>query len=114
VPRKRGWLTAGGIRIISAACWSGEGWQRSFSPREGFEALFTPVTQVREIRPASGSIPDPPEAIHQPIHRKRDTKRIGNIKTNRPQFNHDATVGEHDPLDAMRLRVIEPNHITSP
>jgi hypothetical protein len=39
---------------------------------------------------------------------------VGNVETNRTQLNHDATVDEHNPLDAMRLRVVEPNNITSP
>jgi hypothetical protein len=39
---------------------------------------------------------------------------IGNVETNRTQLNHNATVDEHNPLDTMRLRVVEPNNITSP
>jgi hypothetical protein len=66
-------------------------------------------------RPSKGgSIAGPAEAVHQPICWQRDAKGIGHVQTNRPQVYHDATVGEHDPLDAMRLRVIEPNNITSP
>jgi hypothetical protein len=36
------------------------------------------------------------------------------VETNRAQLNNDATVDERNPLDAMRLRVVEPNNITSP
>jgi hypothetical protein len=39
-----------------------------------------------------------------------DANRVGNVETNRTQLNHDATVDEHNPLDTMRLRVIEPQH----
>jgi hypothetical protein len=39
---------------------------------------------------------------------------VGNVETNRTQLNHDATVDEHNPLDTMRLRILEPNNITSP
>jgi hypothetical protein len=34
------------------------------------------------------------------------------FETNRPQLNDDATVDERNPLDAMRLPVVEPNNIT--
>jgi hypothetical protein len=73
-----------------------------------------PTTQVREIRSPGGSVCGRAEAIYAPIHRQRDANRVGNIETNRPQLNHDATLDEHNPLDAMRLRVVEPNNITSP
>jgi hypothetical protein len=48
------------------------------------------------------------------MHRQRDPHRVRNVETNRTQLNHDATVDEHNPLDTMRLRVVEPNNITSP
>jgi hypothetical protein len=59
------------------------------------------------------SIPGPAEWLYQPIHRQRDANCVGNVETNRTQLNHDATVDEHNPLDTMRLRVVEPNNITS-
>jgi hypothetical protein len=62
----------------------------------------------------SRSVPGAAEALYQPIQWQRDANRASNIETNRTQFYHDATVDEHNPLDAMRLRVIEPHHITNP
>jgi hypothetical protein len=41
-----------------------------------------------------------------------DQNRVWDVETNRPQLNDDATVDERNPLDAMRLRVVEPNNIT--
>jgi hypothetical protein len=38
----------------------------------------------------------------------------GNVETNRTQRNPDATVDEHNPVHALRFRVLEPNDITSP
>jgi hypothetical protein len=63
--------------------------------------------------PAGRSIPGAAEALYQPIHWQRDANRVGNVETNRAQLNHDATIDEHNPLDTMRLQVIEPNNITS-
>jgi hypothetical protein len=40
--------------------------------------------------------------------------RVGNVETNRTWLNNDKPVDEHNPLDTMRLRVVEPNNITSP
>jgi hypothetical protein len=54
------------------------------------------------------------EATYQPVPRQRDPNRVGDVETNRAQLNDDATVDERNPLDAMRLRVVEPNNITSP
>jgi hypothetical protein len=54
------------------------------------------------------------EATHQPVLRQRDQNRVGDVETNRAQLNDDAAVDERNPLDAMRLRVVEPNNITSP
>jgi hypothetical protein len=62
----------------------------------------------------SGSIPGRAKALYQPIHGQRDANRVGNVETNRTQLNHDTTVDEHNPLDTMRLRILEPNNITSP
>jgi hypothetical protein len=60
-----------------------------------------------------GSLPCPAEALYQPIYRQPDANCVGNVETNRTPLNQDATVDEHNPLDTMRLRVIEPNNITS-
>jgi hypothetical protein len=37
-----------------------------------------------------------------------------NVETNRTQLNHNATVDDDNPLDTMRLRVVEPNNTPSP
>jgi hypothetical protein len=54
------------------------------------------------------------KAPYQPIQPQRDANRVGNVETNRTQLNHDQPVDEHNPLDTMRLWVVEPNNITSP
>ena len=59
------------------------------------------------------SIHGPAESLDQPIHRQRNANCVGNIETNRTQLHHDATVAEYNPLDTMRLRIVEPNNITS-
>jgi len=60
-----------------------------------------------------GSIRGRAEATYQPVPWQRDPNRVGDVETSRAQLNDDATVDERDPLDAMRLRVIQPNNITS-
>ena len=61
-----------------------------------------------------GSLCGRAEATYEPVPGQRDPNRVGDVETNRPQLNDDATVDERNPLDAMRLRVVEPNNITSP
>jgi hypothetical protein len=55
---------------------------------------------------------------HRPSRAKPSARRRRHAahchQTNRTQLNHAATVDEHNPLDTMRLRVVEPNNITSP
>jgi hypothetical protein len=72
-----------------------------------------PATYLRFVRQAA-SIHGRAKALNQPIHRQRDANRVGNVETNRTQLNHNQPVGELNPLDTMRLRVVEPNNITSP
>jgi hypothetical protein len=76
--------------------------------------LLRLASQVRQTRLPIGSIRGGAEALYQPIPRQRNANRVGNVETNRTQLNHDATVDEHNPSDTMRLRVVEPNNITSP
>jgi hypothetical protein len=61
-----------------------------------------------------GSIRGGAEALYPTIPRKRNANRVRNVETNRTQLNHNATVDDHDPLNPMRLRVIEPNNIINP
>jgi hypothetical protein len=68
--------------------------------------------QARDASP--GSVCGRAEATYEPVLGQRDPNRVGDVETNRPQLNDDATVDERNPLDAMRLRVVEPNSITSP
>ena len=62
----------------------------------------------------AGSVRCRAEATYEPVLRQRDPNRVGDVETNRAQLNDDATVDERNPLDAMRLRAVEPNNITSP
>ena len=65
-------------------------------------------------RPSKGGlIAGPAEALYQPIRRQRDANRVGNVETHRTQLHHHATIDEHNPVDTMRVRVIEPHNITS-
>jgi hypothetical protein len=72
-----------------------------------------PVTYLRFVRQAA-LIHGRAQALNQPIHWQRDANRVGNVETNRTQLNHNKPGGELNPLDTMRLRVVEPNDITSP
>lgn len=60
-----------------------------------------------------GSIGRRAEAIYHRIRRQRDACRAGNFKTNRPQLKHHAILDDDNPLHTMRLRVANPNNITS-
>jgi hypothetical protein len=68
--------------------------------------------QARDASP--GSIRGRTEATYEPVPRQRDPNRVGDVETNRAQLNDDATLDERNPLDAMRLRVVDPNNITRP
>ena len=75
-------------------------------------SLTSAGAQARDA--SSGSLRGRAEASYEPVLGQRDPNRVGDVETNRAQLNDDATVDERNPLDAMRLRVVEPNNITSP
>lgn len=72
-----------------------------------------PVKYARLCLPI-GSLRGRAEALYQPIPRQRNANSVANVETNRTQLNHNATVDDDNPLDTMRLRVVEPNNIPSP
>jgi hypothetical protein len=74
----------------------------------------TAAVQPVSLRYLRSSIGGCAKAGYEPVLRQRNPRGVGDREPNWPQFGHDARVDVLDPLNTMRLRVVQPNDVPSP